>query len=104
MAETLTSALAELSLNSQNLSGPAFDARLVEEEDGVYKDFKPRQKARQDAADLKQELEQEFLTPSSTFSPEWLNRLQRFDTPHSFAASSVYTDMAQEMGCPDGLH
>ncbi|GCB25056.1 putative ATP-dependent RNA helicase C550.03c [Aspergillus awamori] len=93
MAETLTSALAELSLNSQNLSGPAFDARLVEEEDGVYKDFKPRQKARQDAADLKQELEQEFLTPSSTFSPEWLNRLQRkWDVP------TDYTDLFEVAG------
>ncbi|GKZ38853.1 hypothetical protein AbraIFM66950_011376, partial [Aspergillus brasiliensis] len=80
MTESLASALAELSLNSQNLSGPAFDARLAEEEDGVYS-FKPRQRARQDAADLKQELEQEFLSPSSNFSPEWLNRLQRFDIP-----------------------
>ena len=78
MTGSLTSALAELSLNSQSLSGPAFDTRLAEEETGVYRNCKPRQRARQDAADLKEELERDFLTPSSQFSPEWLNRLQRF--------------------------
>ncbi|PWY74576.1 antiviral helicase [Aspergillus sclerotioniger CBS 115572] len=93
MTGSLTSALAELSLNSQSLSGPAFDARLAEEEAGVYRNCKPRQRAQQNAADLKEELERDFLTPSSKFSPEWLNRLQR-----KWDVSTDYTDLFEVAG------
>ncbi|GAQ06728.1 putative ATP-dependent RNA helicase C550.03c [Aspergillus lentulus] len=82
MAETVASILAGLNLNSENLSGSAFDAQLVEEEKGTYRHRGPRQRPRQSASDLKAELEREFLTPSPRFSSEWLNRLQkRWDVP-----------------------
>ncbi|KAI0448548.1 DSHCT domain-containing protein [Xylaria acuta] len=43
---------------------------------------RPRKRARQDPAELKAALERKYLTPSNTFSPEWLNRLQqRWDSP-----------------------
>ncbi|KAI1086869.1 antiviral helicase [Rostrohypoxylon terebratum] len=37
----------------------------------------PRKRLKQDPTALKAELEQKFLTPSNTFSTEWLNRLQQ---------------------------
>ncbi|KAI0196352.1 DSHCT domain-containing protein [Astrocystis sublimbata] len=43
---------------------------------------RPRKRTKQDPDQLKAELEAKYLTPSSTFSPEWLNRLQqRWDSP-----------------------
>lgn len=77
MAESLASTLAELNLNAQGLDGSAFDARIAEEENGTYENHRPRKRTRQTAEDLKTSLETDFLTPSSQFSPEWLNRLQR---------------------------
>ncbi|KAA8650519.1 SKI complex RNA helicase subunit SKI2 [Aspergillus tanneri] len=93
MAEGLASTLAELSLNTQRLNGPAFDARIVEEERGSYKNRDPRQSSRQDATDLKTELERDFLSPSSKFSPEWLNHLQR-----RWDVATDYTDLFEVAG------
>jgi antiviral helicase SKI2 len=76
--ETLASTLAGLDLDSQGLGGRAFDARIAEEENGAYGNRAPRRRTRPSAAELKRELENEFLTPSPRFSPEWLNRLQRY--------------------------
>jgi antiviral helicase SKI2 len=78
-ADTLATTLSELNLNAQSLSGTAFDSRIAEEENGQYQSRGPRPRARQNAADLTKELEADFLTPSSQFSPEWLSRLQRCD-------------------------
>lgn len=36
-----------------------------------------RRQRRQDPEELKANLEKEYLTPSQTFSTEWLNRLQQ---------------------------
>ena len=42
----------------------------------------PRKRRKQDADELKASLEKKYLAPSTTFSAEWLNRLQqRWDTP-----------------------
>ena len=79
--EALASTLAELNLNAQGLSGSAFDERIAEEESGQYQNRSPRPRVRQNAEDLLKELESDFLTPSSQFSPEWLNRLQRSGRP-----------------------
>lgn len=76
-AASLSDALAQLSLSSKELSGSAFDTRVADEENGIYREAKPRQRNHQNAADLKEELEQEFLNPSARFGSEWLNRLQR---------------------------
>ncbi|KAI1177758.1 DSHCT domain-containing protein [Nemania sp. FL0916] len=43
---------------------------------------RPRKRVKQDPAELKAVLETKYLTPSNTFSTEWLNRLQqRWDSP-----------------------
>lgn len=36
-----------------------------------------------DHAQLRRHLENEFLRPSTSFSPEWLNRFQQYDNPFS---------------------
>jgi hypothetical protein len=38
---------------------------------------RPRKRVKQDQEELKRSLEEKFLTPSATFSPEWLNKLQQ---------------------------
>ncbi|KAL2872424.1 armadillo-type protein [Aspergillus lucknowensis] len=91
--EALTLTLAELDLSSRGLSGKAFDVRLAEEEDGTYQNSAPRRRTRRSTAELKQELENEFLTPSPRFSPEWLNRLQR-----RWDVSTDYSDLFEIAG------
>ncbi|KAL4871949.1 hypothetical protein BDV12DRAFT_183499 [Aspergillus spectabilis] len=91
--EVLASTLAELSLNAQTISGKTFDARIVEEENGTFQNHAPRRRARPTATELKKDLEDEFLTPSPRFSPEWLNRLQR-----RWDVSTDYTDLFEVAG------
>lgn len=75
--DTVDSAMARLSLNAMNADPAAIEARLVEEENGTFRDTRPRKQIRKSADDLLAELEKEFLTPSSNFSPRWLNLLQK---------------------------
>lgn len=84
MTASLASTLSNLTLNDQNLTGAAFDARITAEEDGTYRDAnqRPRKRTRQSPEDIKSELEAEFLTPSARFGGEWLGRLQRFVYHH----------------------
>ncbi|KAL4956161.1 armadillo-type protein [Aspergillus filifer] len=91
--ETLTSTLAELNLNSQGTSGKSFDGRIAEEENGTYQNNAPRRRAPPSAAELKRNLENDFLTPSPRFSSEWLNRLQR-----RWDVSTDYTDLFEVAG------
>ncbi|KAL2856557.1 armadillo-type protein [Aspergillus pseudoustus] len=91
--EILASTLAGLDLNSQALSGKAFEARITEEENGTYENRAPKRRTRPNATVLKQELEIEFLTPSPRFSPEWLNRLQR-----RWDVSPDYSDLFEVAG------
>ncbi|KAI1111621.1 DSHCT domain-containing protein [Nemania sp. NC0429] len=50
--------------------------------DDILFQQRPRKRVKQDPTELKAELEQKYLTPSKTFSTEWLNRLQqRWDSP-----------------------
>lgn len=77
MVDSLAATLSQLRLDVQHLSGPAFDARIAEEENDTFENHRPRKRSRHDKEDLKADLEREFLTPSPTFSPDWLNRLQR---------------------------
>ncbi|KAL4807189.1 armadillo-type protein [Aspergillus unguis] len=84
--EALTSTLADLKLESQGLGGKTFDALIAEEENGTYQNHAPRRRVRPSAEETKRDLENEFLTPSSRFSPEWLNRLQRrWDVPVDYS-------------------
>ncbi|KUL89142.1 hypothetical protein ZTR_05967 [Talaromyces verruculosus] len=78
MVDILSSQLSQLRLSSDKLDAASFDARLIEEEDGIMDSSRSRKKIRRhNEDDLKKELEDEFLTPSPRFSPDWLNRLQK---------------------------
>lgn len=72
----LTSSLERLRLQAENLDSTVIDD-LIEQENEAVDGVRSRKRARQSADDLKAELENEFLTPSPRFSPEWLNRLQK---------------------------
>lgn len=73
MAEDLSNALERLKLASQNV-----DFNI----DDVLDQEKPRKRIRRSPEEIKAKLEQDFLTPSTTFSPAWLDRLQqRWDVP-----------------------
>lgn len=72
----LTSSLERLRLHAENLDSTVIDD-LIEQENEAVDSVRSRKRARQSADDLKAELENEFLTPSPRFSPEWLNRLQK---------------------------
>jgi antiviral helicase SKI2 len=77
MADSLSSSLSQLRLKADHFDTAAFDAQIAGEEAGSTESFKPRKRVRRSLDDLKLELEDEFLTPSPRFSPDWLNRLQR---------------------------
>lgn len=73
MMNDLSSALERLTLASQKL-----DQNI----DDILDQEKPRKRIRKSPEEVKAKLEQEFLTPSTTFSPAWLDRLQqRWDAP-----------------------
>ena len=74
MDDSLAAAFEELNLRAQALDPAAFEAKLSEEESGSH-EHKPREivPSKEDAL---QNLESEFLTPPTTFSPKLLNKLQ----------------------------
>lgn len=72
MAGSLISSLEKLHLEAGSADSIADDWI-----DHILEEPRPRKRVRQDSESLKKELEQNFLTPSPTFSPEWLNRLQQ---------------------------
>ena len=72
MADSLASALDNLTISSKN----------VDSIDDLLDQAKPRKRLRKTPDEIKSQLEQDFLTPSTTFSPAWLDRLQqRWETP-----------------------
>ena len=72
MADSLASALDSLTLSSKH----------VDSIDDLLDQAKPRKRLRKSPDEIKSQLEQDFLTPSTTFSPAWLDRLQqRWETP-----------------------
>ena len=66
----LVNALEKLRLSAADTADDWIDHVLEEQQ-------QPRKRMKQDQEELKRELEQKFLTPSKSFSPEWLNRLQQ---------------------------
>lgn len=53
--------------------------------DGLAGDQRPPKRQRKTKDDIIKELEHEFLTPSRSFSPRWLNQLQqRWDAPTNY--------------------
>lgn len=91
MAEDLLEAVRKLQLDE-----PANGDQTVNIDD-FLDSGRPRKKARQSLDDLKQQLEQEFLTPSAKFSPEWLNRLQQ-SVPFLVSQGDVQTNILTEDG------
>jgi antiviral helicase SKI2 len=66
----LTSAMEKLQLDAVNSADDWIDQILEEQQ-------RPRKRVKQDQEELKRELEQKYLTPSKSFSNEWLNKLQQ---------------------------
>ncbi|KAK4620179.1 Putative ATP-dependent RNA helicase [Fulvia fulva] len=76
MADTLPQALQKLSLASQSVD---------DDIDDLLDQVKPRKRLRKSPDDVKKKLGADFLTPSTSFSPEWLDRLQqRWDAPTNY--------------------
>ena len=68
MADPLSDALDGLSLASDGLDDNIYD---------LLDQAKPRKRVRKSPEEVKAKLESDFLTPSTSFSPEWLDRLQQ---------------------------
>lgn len=74
MSHDLTERLADLSIAADRLESNI--------EDLLGDQAKPRKRIRKSPEEIKAQLEKEFLTPSTSFSPAWLDRLQRrWDAP-----------------------
>ncbi|PSR94005.1 antiviral helicase SKI2 [Coniella lustricola] len=69
MADSLPDALERLQLHGASADTDPID-------DMLWNAAPPRQRT-QDPKELKARLEQKYLLPSQTFSPDWLNRLQQ---------------------------
>ena len=74
MGSDLEEAMRRLHLAEKDAMGsPGTDGGI----DDILFRQAPRKRRKQDPAELKAELEKKYLSPSATFSTEWLNRLQQ---------------------------
>jgi hypothetical protein len=71
MAEALISALKKVQIGTEGQ--PDSDDWI----DSILDEQRPRKRMKQEPEDLKLELEQKYLAPSTTFSNAWLNKLQQ---------------------------
>jgi antiviral helicase SKI2 len=69
MEDSLISALQKVQLSADSKDDDWIDSVLEEQ--------RPRKRIKQDREALKLHLEQKYLTPPTTFSAEWLNKLQQ---------------------------
>ena len=72
MADLLAKSIAKLDINAA--------PRDTEDDtwiDSILDHAPPRKRVRQDPDELRFQLEQKYLTPSTSFSQAWLNRLQQ---------------------------
>ena len=72
MAESLISALERVHLAASSSDGTADDWI-----DHILEQQLPRKRVKQDREELRRQLEKDYLTPSTSFSREWLNKLQQ---------------------------
>ncbi|KAI9793449.1 MAG: hypothetical protein M1835_007248 [Candelina submexicana] len=80
MAEELPEILAKIYLGAEAANHGRNDWI-----DDILHEQRPHKRSRLSNDDLRQELEREFLTPTTTFSPAWLNKLQqRWDAPTDY--------------------
>jgi antiviral helicase SKI2 len=76
--ESISEELEKLRLSSNALDDPGWIDSIVGEQ-------RPPKRQRKTKHDIKKELEAEFLTPSKSFSTQWLNQLQqRWDAPTNY--------------------
>jgi antiviral helicase SKI2 len=73
MADSLISALQKVQLSSDSIDSKADDWI-----DSVLEERRLRKHIKQDREALKLYLEQKYLTPSASFSSEWLIKLKQF--------------------------
>ena len=71
MGETLAEAMAKHQLATDTVSN---DDEWI---DSILDIAPPRHKQAQNMEEMKRELEAKYLTPSTTFSEPWLNKLQQ---------------------------
>ncbi|KAL3418917.1 ATP-dependent RNA helicase [Phlyctema vagabunda] len=82
MAESLVSALERVHVS--NAAQDNLDDNWI---DDILNEQRPRKRVKQEPEDLKRELEEKYLTPSTSFSTEWLNKLQqRWDAPVDYTS------------------
>jgi antiviral helicase SKI2 len=87
MLRELSAALERVQIKSEKTKDDNLDEWI---NDDVPEDRKSRGKPRQTFTALKKDLEAEFLTPPTSFSAQWLNKLQqRWD------AAIKYTDLCE---------
>jgi antiviral helicase SKI2 len=72
MDDSLVAALENIRLSSSTSDNTADDWI-----DHILDTQRPRKRIKQDPEALKLSLEEKYLTPSTSFSPEWLNKLQQ---------------------------
>lgn len=69
MTDSLSEALERLQLHEESAQDDPID--------DILNRTAPHRKRRQDPDELKAHLEKKYLSPSNTFSEEWLNSLQQ---------------------------
>jgi antiviral helicase SKI2 len=75
-----------LALEQVHLASAGIGANSDDWLDSILEEQRPRKKTKISKDALKQSLEEDFLTPSTSFSTQWLNELQqRWDTPTNYA-------------------
>ncbi|KAN0089271.1 antiviral helicase [Hyaloscypha variabilis] len=78
MADSLITALENVRLSSSTSEADDWIDSILESQ-------RPRKRVKQDREALKLSLEEKYLTPSTSFSPEWLNKLQqRWEAPTDY--------------------
>lgn len=73
MAELLAESIAKL-----NIDAAPHDTEDDSWIDSILDHAPPRKRVKQDPDELCKQLEQKYLTPSTSFSQAWLNKLQRY--------------------------
>ena len=83
MVDSLAAAFERVQIGGRKAETADLDAWI---DDDASQEQRPHNTARLSSAALKKELEDEFLTPPTTFSVQWLSKLQhRWDFPTNYA-------------------
>lgn len=85
MFDELSAAFARVQIGGQNADIGNLDAWIT---DDALKQHRPRKRVLPSTASTKEKLEAEFLTPPTSFSAQWLNKLQ-----HRWDAACNYADI-----------